>query len=263
MQDLIDGLPADTIRRFIDDGAIPLPDAFSADLAARCRARLWADAGLSPGRPDQWTEAVVRLGPSTDPDLVAAANGPRLHAAFDALCGPGRWLPPAAMGSFALRFPDRPGMAPAPDTGWHVDMSFGTQAPDFMDWRVNVTSRGRALLMLVLFTDTGPEDAPTRLRLGSHRRIARRLLPAGDAGLTLRDLAADGFERTADLPEAAATGAAGTVWLCHPFLVHAAQDHRGTAPRFLAQPPLLPAHPFDPALPPSPVQTAIREACGL
>jgi hypothetical protein len=48
------------------------------------------------------------------------------------------------------------------------------------------------------------------------------------------------------LPEALATGRAGTVYLCHPFLVHAAQPHRGSTPRFLAQPPLLPNGPLDP-----------------
>jgi hypothetical protein len=36
-----------------------------------------------------------------------------------------------------------------------------------------------------------------------------------------------------------ATGKAGTVYLCHPFLVHAAQNHYGTTPKFMAQPPLL------------------------
>jgi hypothetical protein len=45
--------------------------------------------------------------------------------------------------------------------------------------------------------------------------------------------------------EVTATGAAGTVYLCHPFLVHSAQPHRGTRPRFLAQPPLSPAAPFE------------------
>ncbi|MDF3856529.1 phytanoyl-CoA dioxygenase, partial [Paracoccus pantotrophus] len=68
---------------------------------------------------------------------------------------------------------------------------------------------------------------------------------------------------TETCPEVLATGAAGTVYLCHPFLVHAAQPHRGTRPRFMAQPPLLPKGEFDPALPPSPVQIAIRRACGL
>jgi hypothetical protein len=70
----------------------------------------------------------------------------------------------------------------------------------------------------------------------------------------------------ADRPEALATGDAGTVYLCHPFLVHAAQRrHHGTAPRFMAQPPLH-AHPQDPigldredgAY--SPVEIAIRRA---
>ena len=38
--------------------------------------------------------------------------------------------------------------------------------------------------------------------------------------------------------EVLATGKAGTVYLCHPFLVHSAQEHRGETPRFMAQPPL-------------------------
>jgi hypothetical protein len=33
---------------------------------------------------------------------------------------------------------------------------------------------------------------------------------------------------------ALATGEAGTVYLCRPFLIHAAQKHRGTTPRFMS-----------------------------
>jgi hypothetical protein len=60
-----------------------------------------------------------------------------------------------------------------------------------------------------------------------------------------------------------AVGAAGTVYLCHPFVVHAAQRHRGRTPRFIAQPPLFAAEPLeldraDGAH--SPVEAAIREA---
>jgi hypothetical protein len=47
-----------------------------------------------------------------------------------------------------------------------------------------------------------------------------------------------------DRPQALATGEAGTVYLCHPFLVHAAQPHRGSRPRFMAQPPLHPSEPL-------------------
>ena len=148
----------------------------------------------------------------------------------------------------------------------HVDASFGTEHPDFLTWRVNVTSKGRALLMLFLFSDVGPEDAPTRVRAGSHLEMARMLRPAGDEGLSLREMAANGFAETADCPEVLATGAAGTVYLCHPFLVHAAQPHRGTRPRFLAQPPLSPTKPLvlqDAGRPYSPVERAIRSALRL
>jgi hypothetical protein len=50
---------------------------------------------------------------------------------------------------------------------------------------------------------------------------------------------------TCGMPEVFATGVAGTVYLCHPFLVHAAQPHRGTTPRFLAQPPLYSRAPLE------------------
>jgi hypothetical protein len=50
---------------------------------------------------------------------------------------------------------------------------------------------------------------------------------------------------SAHRPLALATGSPGDVYLCHPFLVHAAQPHHGLRPRFMAQPPLSPAQPFD------------------
>jgi hypothetical protein len=51
-----------------------------------------------------------------------------------------------------------------------------------------------------------------------------------------------------DSPErelALATGRPGDVYLCHPFLIHAAQRHRGREPRFMAQPPLDPVGPLE------------------
>ena len=41
-------------------------------------------------------------------------------------------------------------------------------APDFLSWRANIYSKGRALLMLFLFSDVGERDAPTLIRVGSH-----------------------------------------------------------------------------------------------
>lgn len=248
------------VEQFIEDGFVRLDHAFSADVARLCLAELWSATGLSPDRPEEWRQPVVRLGFMAQPPFVEAANTPRLHDAYDALAGEGRWIAPTGLGTFPVRFPSKqdPG-----DAGWHVDVSFGTDNPDFMQWRVNVKSSGRALLMLFLFSDVGPDDAPTRIRVGSHKAIARQLLPYSEQGMTLAELAAGNFADTETCVEVLATGAQGTVYLCHPFLVHAAQPHRGKEPRFMAQPPLLPRGEFDPALPPSSVQIAIRKACGL
>ena len=70
------------------------------------------------------------------------------------------------MGTFPVRFPSA---ADPGDAGWHIDASFGTDTPDFLSWRANVHSRGRALLMLFLFSDVGERDAPTRSVSGHTR----------------------------------------------------------------------------------------------
>lgn len=225
------------VEQFITDGFVRIDHAFPRELADAARAILWDATGCTPDDRTTWTQPVIRLGMFTQPPFVEAANTPSLHAAFDLLVGQGRWRRPAAIGTVPVRFPSA---ADPGDAGWHIDVSFGTDTSDFMSWRANIHSKGRALLMLFLFSDVGEHDAPTRIRVGSHKDVARRLAPAGDQGLTLRELAADGFATSAHRPVVLATGGAGTVYLCHPFLVHAAQSHEGERPRFLAQPALLP-----------------------
>jgi hypothetical protein len=252
------------IRQFIDDGFVKIERAFPREVAEDCRAILWRDTGCDEADPTTWTKPVIRLGTYGQEPFSRAANTPVLHQAFDQLAGPGRWRPRSDLGTFPIRFPSRddPG-----DAGWHVDSSFPPDSgdmTDYLDWRINLRSKGRALLMLFLFSDVGEMDAPTRIRVGSHLDAARILARAGDYGLSLRELVvAKGFAETAARSEVLATGDAGTVYLCHPFLVHAAQEHRGSRPRFLAQPPLLPGEPFllnrtDGAY--SPVEQAIRIA---
>jgi hypothetical protein len=109
------------------------------------------------------------------PQFVASANTPRLHAAYNHLVGEGRWLSPQGLGTFPIRYRSNES---AGDDGWHVDGSFETENPDFMEWRANVMSSGRALPMLFLFSDVGPDEAPTRIRKGSRVTIARELLTA-------------------------------------------------------------------------------------
>lgn len=71
------------------------------------------------------------------------------------------------------------------------------------------------------------------------------LEPYGEAGVSGLRIAPKLVEASAHRPLALATGRAGDVYLCHPFLVHAAQPHHGTRPRFMAQPPPYPAVPFE------------------
>jgi hypothetical protein len=48
------------------------------------------------------------------------------------------------------------------------------------------------------------------------------------------------------------------VYLCHPFLVHTGTAHRGSRPRFMAQPPLRSIDPLDLHSPnPTPVARAV------
>jgi hypothetical protein len=252
------------IQQFIQDGFVRIDRAFPRQLADEGRAIMWHDLPCDPDDPTTWTRPVIRLGQYGDEPFRRAINSPVLCAAFDRLVGEGRWRPRANLGTFPVRFPhpDDPG-----DAGWHVDVSFPgassdpNEQKDFSSWRANVTSRGRALLMLFLFSDVGEFDAPTRIKVGSHRDIARSLEPAGEAGLSHGEL--DRVGAALDRPLALATGEAGTVYLCHPFLVHAAQMHRGSVPRFLAQPPLHPAEPLRLHREDgnhSPVEIAIRQA---
>jgi hypothetical protein len=223
------------IKHFIEEGFVRIDNAFPAGLAKQAREILWKDLKIDPNDRSTWTKPVIRLGMYSQPPFIESANTPALHAAFDQLVGKGKWIPCSNMGTFPVRFPsaEDPG-----DTGWHIDVSFGDDPSDFMEWRANWRSKNRALLMLFLYSDIGEKDAPTRIKAGSHLDIARVLKPEGERGLSLRELVTV-FPQLPKRNEVLATGAAGTVYLCHPFLVHAAQPHHGVEPRFLAQPPLL------------------------
>lgn len=224
------------IEQFIHQGYVKLEQAFSSELAAACRQILWQDLPVDPNDPSSWNQPVIRLGEYFQEPFQQAANTPQLLAAYDELAGAGNWLPRMSLGSFPIRFPSQ---EEPNDTGWHVDASFpGNNAANYFEWRINVASRGRALLMLFLFSNVGENDAPTRIRVGSHLKVAKILAPAGEAGLSFMELAQQ-LNRTDESTEVLATGQAGTVYLCHPFIVHAAQAHRGKEPKFMAQPPLL------------------------
>lgn len=114
--------------------------------------------------------------------------------------------------------------------------------------------------MLFLLSDIGTDDAPTRIRVGSHLDVPGTLLRYGDEGVIGDVVVAEISSKLETRPIELATGKAGDVYLCHPFLVHAAGwPHRGTQPRYLAQPPLALREPLDLEAPdPTPVERAVQ-----
>jgi len=225
--------PAD-IDAFQRDGFVHVPAAVAPELAARC-AEVVLDA--LPERaddPSTWDRPVARPTVHTR-EMVDAARSERLLGAVADLVGPDAVLPGSIGGSLVVRFPVD---ADPGDDGWHLDGGFA--GPDGT-YRVNHRSRGRLLVLLVLLTDTGEHDAPTRLRVGSHHLVPEVLAPYGEEGVPCLELQLP--EEVHALGVQLATGAAGDAYLCHPFLVHAAQRHRGHAPRVLSQPGALPADP--------------------
>jgi Phytanoyl-CoA dioxygenase (PhyH) len=228
-------LSADDLDDFMERGYVRVPSAFAPAVAQRCRALAVDQLSIDPYEPANWSSPVVR-GLVEGDALREAANSPALVEAVGQLLDPEPWQRRPNLGAFVVRFPSQvePG-----DTGWHIDSSF--QPPGDSRWFVNYRSRQRGLLMLCLLSDVGVSDAPTRILPGSQLEMAKLLYPAGDAGLPG---AYAGQASEIPLPDSSgpvevATGEAGDVFLCHPFLVHAAGwPHPESRPRFIAQPPI-------------------------
>ncbi|ETK37853.1 phytanoyl-CoA dioxygenase family protein [Microbispora sp. ATCC PTA-5024] len=239
------------LDRFVAEGYLKLEEAFPRAVGDRIRSSLWERIGLSPDRPEEWTRPVVwTLDDTGEGPFGEAMGSPRLAAALDRIAG--GWIPRGAPGMTPVRFP-HPG--DSGDTGWHIDQN--DPGPEGR-WGV-VTARPHTLLLLFLYSEVGPDDAPTRIRVGSHLDAARVLEPYGEKGLEFFASGPILDEASAHRPLAYATGLPGDAFLCHPFLVHAAQRHRGTRPRFMSQMPIFLSRPLT-AEDPTPLGRAVRAA---
>lgn len=229
-------LSKNQIKQFVQNGYTRIEDAFSQEVAAEAVNILWNDLPCDRSDSTTWTTPVLRLGMYSQQPFIASINSDPLYSIFDQLVGKEKWIPCRSVGTFPVRFPSED---PPNDTGKHVDASFpGDDPGNYFEWRVNVKSKGRGLLMLILYSDVGHQDAPTIIYKGSHLDVAKLLASKGDRELSFMELAS----ALNDFPQREkeyAMGKAGTIYLCHPFLVHAAQVHQGNNPKFMAQPPLL------------------------
>lgn len=230
------GVPQDVhvdVAAFVRDGYLAVRGAVDTQTAAACQQLTWAAMarrGIGRDNRASWPALAEGFTGLAGEPFVAASMAPALTAAYDELIGPGRWKRAVDIGpAVVVRFPDEHDRGNA---GYHIEGSYA--GPDGQGM-VNIRSRARGLLALFLLTDVGSDDAPTRLMAGSHLYVLEFLAPHGEAGAD-----SDGvFWRESVLCRtvAHATGQAGDVFLCHPFIVHTATwPHRGTGPRMIAQP---------------------------
>jgi len=221
------------IGHFIRDGYVAVRGAVDTGTVEACREKIWeamARRGVREGDRTTWPALVHIDEELTGEPFTSAGNSPLLAAACDELIGQGRWTRPVGIGdSVIARFPA--GEDERANAGYHIEGSYDGPGGGW----VNVRSRARGLLALFLFTDVSEDDAPTRLVCGSHLFVPEFLAPYGEPG-AYSDAE---FWRPSVLcrPVAHATGKAGDVFLCHPFIVHTATwPHRGLTPRIIAQP---------------------------
>lgn len=225
------------VDAFCRDGFVKVAQPALRAVADRARAALWHQIGWAPDEPGQWSEPVRWAADLTGQGPFGhLVRSPAVADALDRLCGVGGWQPRGALGNIPVRFPVSP---PAADRGWHIDAN--TPLPDG-SWAVS--GRPQTVLLLTLLSEVGEDDAPTRIRAGSHRDVA-----AGLGDEPLDPMAAgplvDGV--SSERPVRYATGSPGDVYVVHPFTVHAADAHRGREPRFMAQGPVMLTAPLTPA----------------
>ncbi|MEU8249735.1 phytanoyl-CoA dioxygenase [Nonomuraea sp. NPDC048916] len=231
------GMEIVDVGRFVAEGFVKVESVVPREVADEARALLWRQMGLSPDDPSGWTRPVVWAA-----DLTGAGpfgeivRGARLGAALDLVAGEGGWLPRGSLGNIPVRFPRVPA---ADDRGWHIDSN-----TERADGTWGVSGRPSTMLLLVLLSEVGPDDAPTRIRVGSQRDVAA-LLAEREGEVLDPFVAGPMVDRVSvDRPLAYATGRPGDAFLVHPFTVHAADEHLGSRPRFMSQAPVVLAGPF-------------------
>jgi hypothetical protein len=203
------------IASFARDGFVRVSDAVPLDVVAEVRAA--AAARVPLGCTDSWFLGYASV---YDLPVLVQALTPAVRDAFESLTGKGRWHLAANWG-FPTRLPGPGG----PAVGWHIDG----------DWFTHHLPSGEQVLSpIFLWDDVGPDDGPTLLAVGSHHAVARLLNDAEPEGVPGEEI---GRFVNRQLPvgeTVAATGSAGDVIICHPFLAHSVNPVGPMRPRYIS-----------------------------
>ena len=200
------------VDQFVELGYCVVRGAVPPAVAGRVVGHV-RDHDRSPPQPWHLVERSVYDLPTLVEAVTAA-----VRAAFDRLTGSVGWHLAANWG-FPVRGPGP--LAPL----WHIDG----------DWfRHHVHAGDQVLTPIFLWQDVGENDGPTLLAAGSHQEVARLLAehePDGIAGDRIGDVVNQHVQPSR---VDAATGRAGDVYVCHPFLAHSVNPVGCARPRFIS-----------------------------
>lgn len=87
---------------------------------------------------------------------------------------------------------------------------------------------------IFLWQDVGSSDSPTLLVPGSHRAVAKLIACFEPDGISGADIVSRVHTELTVDAVTEATGAAGDVFVCHPFLAHTINPAGPSAPRLIS-----------------------------
>ncbi len=241
-------LSAAQLSEFERDGIVKVPGAFGAGDAARMRDVLWAELAKRHGmeRDDRSTWTTLRptgLKTTKKHSVADAILGPPLRSVLDHLLG--SWTEPPHQGQVLVTMPMAETWS-VPHRQWHTDVGFDLPADELV-----------AVKIWALLTDLEPGGGGTPQVAGSHRVIARHLSKTSERELTtvrdqvlcshpwflnLTSAKTDGrstrLMTEADLDGLPVrvvelTGAAGDVYLTHPWILHSIAPNANDTPRMM------------------------------
>jgi hypothetical protein len=254
-------LSEDQIEQFIHCGYTKLEQAFPERQALGVKDFLWTkveERGVKRDDKSTWTKPMVHLAEVYHNETFASCLTDRLSDAVEDLVGRGRWRDygdkSIPWGWWPVNFSlgaDQPWDVPS--KGWHWD---GIQ------FKHTVDAPDQGLLLLCMFSQTRPHGGGTLVAEGSHQLVARFLndrpdgMNVGDAIKEiipthpwLRELTNSDdttttrverfmHQTTVDdngtrLKVVETTANPGDIYLCHPFLFHAASQNLSGEPRFM------------------------------
>ena len=248
------------VAQFERDGFVKLESAFPRESALAAQDFLWerlAAQGVRKDDPTTWVEPMVHLKETYTDPVFQACQTERLTGAIEDLIGRDRWAgkgKPPYWGWWPVNFAVGADKSwTVPTGGWHWD---GIQFKHFVD------APDQGLLLLPMFSETGPRGGASLIAAGSHRPVARLLAKHPD-GINIGEaiglsnatypwlsaltsqanspadrvayfMEQDGQDDTGQpLRVVEATASPGDVYLCHPFVYHAASQNHSGIPRFM------------------------------